>query len=138
MDEQSPKRSLWSHLKHAFAVPDEARLSPDEHRWLERIADRTVERGLAEPAVLLLRSAQPLTYVGSQVVVFFRPLISLVAPQDQIDRVAALLGRRPCTEALAQMIEERAERLTGDAAHGTPISGRKAVPGAGAKERPGR
>ena len=101
------QRGFWHGLRHAFAIPAERSLSPEEERWLEQIADRVVRRRLAAPAVLLLEAVKPVGFVGSQVVAFFRPLISTVVRPESCDRVIELLERRGTPDMLARMIEER-------------------------------
>ena len=106
MDGSRQRGRLLAALKHAFALGEQP-LTPQEREWLDRLAARTVERGLAAPALFLLQSAKPVGFLGSQLLVFFRPLITLVAPADQCDRVASLLARRGAVEALMEMIEQR-------------------------------
>lgn len=107
MEQRNATGGFVAALKHAFAIPPDEALPGQEQALLERLADRVARRGLAAPAVFLLQSAKPLNFVGSQLLVFFRPLITMVFPPDQYDRVAELLSRRQCLEVLARMIEER-------------------------------
>ncbi len=106
MKQQCPSHGFWTGLRHAFAVPEDPPLSEEEHRWLDLIAEKVVRRRLTAPAVFLLQSAKPLNYVGSQVLVFFRPIISVVFPPEKCDQAADLLSRRQSIEALLQKIEE--------------------------------
>jgi len=102
--------TLWQTLKHAFAMPDQDAPSPEEERWLERIADRVVQRGLAAPAVFLLQSVQPLSFVGSQVVAFFAPIASLVLPAQACEKAVQMLARRDAAQTLLRMIEDADRR----------------------------
>lgn len=100
-------KKFWEGLRHAFAIPEDRPLTQEEQGWLALIADRVVKRRLAAPAVLLLQSAKPVNFVGSQVLVFFKPIISMVFAPDRCDQAAELISRRQSIEALLQMIEER-------------------------------
>ena len=53
---------------------------------------------------------RPLNYVGAHVLLFFKPIISLVFPPEQCDRVVELLSRRDCLPILLRMLEQRQER----------------------------
>jgi len=105
MSAEKQSKGLWGGLKHAFAIPRE-RLTDQEREWLELIAQKTVERGMATPALMALEGARPLSYVGAHVVLFFKPIISLLFPPERCDEVAALLEKRLALETLAQRIEE--------------------------------
>jgi len=101
---------FWQALKHAFAIPGSPVLSPTELAWLERIADAVVRRRLGVPAVFLLQAGSPLSFVGSQALVFLKPVISAVLPPEQCDRAIELLSRRGTIEILVDMIEQRQPR----------------------------
>jgi len=112
-------RRLWAALRHAFAIPRDPALTEQQRQHLHRIADKVVERGLTYPALLLLEGVQPLSYVGSQVVAFFKPVVSVLFPPQLCDEVIALLERRGTAKFLAGAIERReAERRTAAAQDG--------------------
>ena len=112
MSERKPVAGFWASLKHAFAIPAEESLEPREREWLSKLAQKVVERGLAAPALLMLESAQPLNYVGAHVILFFKPVISLLFTPERCDEVAALLQKRHALKVLIQMIEQcEAERM---------------------------
>ena len=105
MARPKPGEGFWGALKHAFAIPSGPSLTDRERQWLEAVARKVVQRGLTAPALIVLESARPLNYVGSQVLVFFRPIISLVVAPERCDEAAALLEKRGCLKALVGMIE---------------------------------
>jgi hypothetical protein len=72
---------------------------------LGRIAAKVVDLRLTPVAVVLLESTKPLSFVGSQMMVFFQPIITAVFPFQQYDEVAALLEDRANIEELIQTIE---------------------------------
>jgi hypothetical protein len=75
---------------------------------LDELADAIVKRRLETPALFFLESMRPLSFVSSQMMVFFRPFVQLVwtSPRrwDQIQRV---LEHRDAVEALARRLEAR-------------------------------
>ena len=98
-------RRLWATLRHAFAIPRDPDLTEQQRRHLHKIAARVVERGLAYPALLVLEGVQPLSFVGAQVVAFFKPVVSVLFPPQVCEEVIALLERRGTATFLARAIE---------------------------------
>jgi hypothetical protein len=117
MSERKPVVGFWASLKHAFAIPAEEPLEPREREWMEKLARKVVERGLTDPALLMLESARPLNYVGAQVITFFKPVISLLFAPERCDEVAALLEKRRALKVLIQMIEQCEAEKTGQSEH---------------------
>jgi hypothetical protein len=73
---------------------------------LTKIAQKIVNMRLTPVAVVMLESSKPLSFVGSQLMVFFQPIVTSLFPFRQYDEVAALLEERANVEALIQMIEK--------------------------------
>ena len=97
-------------VRHAFAIPpDRHPLSVEDVALLERVAEAVVRRGMAAPAIVFLESMAPMNFLGSQAVHFFTPLLEVVFPQRDIERVALLLERRDTLVRLASLIESRAD-----------------------------
>jgi hypothetical protein len=86
----------------------EAKLTADDLATLDALADAIVVRRLATPALFFLESMRPLGYVGSQMMVFFRPLVTLVwASPQRWDLVQRVLEVRGSMELLARRLEAR-------------------------------
>jgi hypothetical protein len=101
---------LKARVQHAFAVePVGAPLSVDDLALLERVAAAVVAREMAVPAVLFLESVGPMNFLGSQALHFFTPILEVVFPQRDIERVALLLERRDTLSRLTALIERQAE-----------------------------
>lgn len=85
---------------------------------LDRIARKIVDLRLTPLAIVMLESGKPLSYVGSQLMVFFQPIVTSLFPFQQYDEVSALLENRTNVEALIQAIEkledERRDRKVKD------------------------
>jgi hypothetical protein len=73
---------------------------------LGKIAQKIVDLRLTPVAVVMLESSKPLSFVGSQLMVFFQPIVTSLFPFRQYDEVAALLEERSNVEALIQKIEK--------------------------------
>jgi hypothetical protein len=73
---------------------------------LTKIAQKVVDLKLTPVAVVMLESSKPLSFVGSQLMVFFQPIVTSLFPFRQYDEVAALLEERTNVEALIQKIEK--------------------------------
>jgi hypothetical protein len=83
-------------------------LTDADAAMLDELADAIVRRHLATPALFFLESMRPLSFVGSQMMLFLRPMIALVwtnpARWDQLQRV---LEQRGSVEELARRLEAR-------------------------------
>jgi len=101
---------LKARVQHAFAVePAGAPLSAEDAALLERVAAAVVERGMAVPAMVFLESVGPMNFLGSQALHFFTPILDVVFPRREVERVALLLERRDTLSRLSVLIERRAE-----------------------------
>ena len=94
-------------LKHAFAVdaPGPAVPTPPQEEAVERVCAEIRRRHLTAPAVLFLETFRPLSYVGSQVLHFFRPIVSAVLDGESIRHFAEFLERRGSVDHLVERIE---------------------------------
>ncbi len=84
-------------------------LAAEDLALLERVAGRVVELRLEVPAILTLESVRPLSFVASQAMLFFQPLVQALLRFGDYQRFAALAERRDALEALTACIERRAE-----------------------------
>lgn len=99
-----------ARVRHAFALmPEGQPLSAEDMALLERVADAVMHRRVAAPALLFLESMGPMSFLGGQALHFFTPLLDVVFPQKDIERVALLLERRDTLARLAAIIESRAD-----------------------------
>lgn len=93
-------------LSHAFSTRSEAEtFTIEDLALLQRIADAVVKRRMAAPAVVFLESLGPMSFLGSQALHFFAPIIDLVFSAQEVSQVAALLERRDTTVRLIALIE---------------------------------
>lgn len=80
---------------------DSKELSP----LLGKLAKEVVDRSLTAPAVMFLESTKPLSFLGSQVMVFFAPFVKAFWTGASYDQLAELLEDRENVERLLQEIE---------------------------------
>jgi hypothetical protein len=93
-------------LSHAFSTRSEAEtFTIEDLALLQRVADAVVKRGMAAPAVVFLESLGPMSFLGSQALHFFAPIIELAFSAQEVSQVAALLERRDTTVRLIALIE---------------------------------
>lgn len=91
------------------AVPPPPGPTPEEEedrKLIDAVAGRVVRMGLAVPAIFFLESTKPLSYVGSQVLVFLEPFVKSVLTVVSYDRFVALLEDRRNIETLLRRIED--------------------------------
>ncbi len=69
------------------------------------LAKRVIRLGLSVPAILFLEMGKPLSYIGSQTMVFFAPIATALFPGDGYNRLARLFEHRDNVELLMQEIE---------------------------------
>ena len=71
-----------------------------------KIADKVVSMGMTAPAILFLESVKPLSFIGSQVMVFFQPIFKTFFSFTEYDEIAVILEERQNLERLIQAIEK--------------------------------
>jgi hypothetical protein len=73
---------------------------------LGKIARKIVDMRLTPVAVVMLESSKPVSFVGSQLMVFLQPIVTAVFPFRQYDEITALMEERSNVELLIQKIEQ--------------------------------
>jgi hypothetical protein len=98
---------IRSKFRQAFATSPAEPITPNDLALLERAADVIVRRDMATPALLFLESVGPMNFLGSQALHFLTPILQVVFPQRDVERVATLLERRDTLSRLAELIDSR-------------------------------
>jgi hypothetical protein len=80
-------------------------LSSEDRAFLERIARWLARRTLAVPAILFLESVKPLTFVGSQTMFFFEPMVKIFVGGAGYTRFARIMEDRAHVEVFLRAIE---------------------------------
>jgi hypothetical protein len=92
-------------------TPDELEttLPEDDRRFLDDLADGLARRRLAAAAIFFLESSAPLSWIASQGMHFFRPIVQTFSTDPRTwDRLARLLEQRGAVELLVRRLEARA------------------------------
>jgi hypothetical protein len=74
---------------------------------IEKVAKKVVEWRLSVPAIVVLESAKPLSFVASQVMVFFEPIVQSLFNIKDYERFYEMLEDRRNLELLIQEIERQ-------------------------------
>jgi len=81
-------------------------LTPDEQNLLDRLARMAVKYSLTVPAIMFLEASKPLSFVGNQLMVFFKPMAGAIYTGADYDHAIRLLEDRENMEILIRRIEE--------------------------------
>lgn len=95
--------NMWAMEPERLDPEDAARMSD----LIGRVADQVVRRRLAPVALVVLETGRPLSFVGSQALVFLDPLVKLFLNVKDYDLFVKLLEDRDRVEQLIAAIEER-------------------------------
>ena len=86
--------------------PEQSPLATEENAVLDKLAHKVVDKGMAVPAILFLESVKPLNYIGSQMMVFFEPIVQTVFNFKDYNTLRTTLEKRHSIEILLLKIEE--------------------------------
>jgi len=95
-----------------FNVRDHITLPEDisekeKEKILERVANEIVSRRLTAPAIFLLESCSPLSFIGSQAMLVLEPLVHAIFDMPNYKKFALLMERRDNVEKLINIIESK-------------------------------
>jgi hypothetical protein len=85
--------------------------SKSDEAILDTVATRITRMGLGVPAIFFLESSKPLSFLGSQVLVFFEPFVKTFFEVKNYERFCRLVEERENVERLIQKIEDCEEKL---------------------------
>lgn len=103
------------YFRHAFAIePDEPQLFAEEdipqerkQALIEKLAQEIVDRRLAVPAIMLLETVKPLSFLGSQALIFIEPIVQSIFSFKSYREFTLMMENRENIELLMQEIEQR-------------------------------
>ena len=81
-------------------------LTQQQQELMEKVAQRVVDLRVSTMAVFLLESTKPLSFLGSQLLVFFNPIIQPVFNFRDYETVTEMIENRDNIEYLIQRIEQ--------------------------------
>ena len=101
---------LIDRLKHAFDVrPDADAGEKPLPEALDRLAAAVVDRGMETPAIVLIDSIRPVSFLAGQTLHAVWPLVRIAGDFKDYEAVAGALEDRQMLERLALRIERLAE-----------------------------
>lgn len=84
-------------------------LKEKEEKIIIELAEKIVKHGMSVPAIIFLEGYKPLSYVGSQAMLAFKPIISIIRSFKSYDIIQKIMEKRDGVEFIIQQIE-RIER----------------------------
>jgi hypothetical protein len=102
-------KKIIEGFKHAFAT-EGVKLEDCDTDLISKLADIVVRRNISVPAIMLLESVRPLNFVGSQAMVFFKPIISRFFTSAEYDKLATILEKREVIDLLIKEIEQKVKQ----------------------------
>jgi hypothetical protein len=92
---------LAAWCAHAFATGKVDQLvGPEDAALVDRLAAIVVRRRMVAPAVMLLESSRPLSFLGSQLLHLAQPFATLAFKADEYQRLTRLLETRQAVDLL--------------------------------------
>ena len=107
---------------HEEILPEDVS-EEDGERILRRVADEIVSRRLTVPAIFLLESCRPLSFVGAQAMIAIEPFVHAIFTLPDYRRFALMMERGENVEKLIVVIEaanaeQKSARDCGGGKHG--------------------
>ena len=81
-------------------------LTPEQQEVLEKVAKKIVYWKMAVPAIMTLETVKPLSFIGSQVMVFFEPIVQTIFSLKYYDIFRELMEDHVNVERLLLLIEK--------------------------------
>ncbi len=78
----------------------------EKQEIIDKLAKGIVRRGLTAPAIMFLESIKPINYIGSQVMVFFEPVILSIFTIKNYRKIALIFEERGAVERVLEAIEK--------------------------------
>jgi len=89
---------------HEEILPEDVS-EEDAERILKKLATEIVNRRLTVPAIFLLESCNPLSFIGGQAMIALEPFIHAIFDLPDYRKFALLIERRENVQRLITMIE---------------------------------
>jgi len=98
---------LKDYCAHAFAVsPPESAITDQDEALAEKTATFIVGRNLTAPAIMLLETGRPFNYIGSQLLTFLSPFVSIIfSTNEEFKNFTEFLEKRDSIPCIIRHIE---------------------------------
>lgn len=83
----------------------------DEEGLMDAVAARIARMGLGVPAIFFLESSKPLSFLGSQFLVFIEPFVKTFIDIKNYDKFCLMMEDRSNVEKLILKIEQLEEKV---------------------------
>ena len=80
-------------------------ISNDDRQLISNLAEKIVKHGMAVPAIFSLEMVKYMSFIGSQLMVFFGPVITVFIQSKSYYKITHLLEERQNVEFLMVEIE---------------------------------
>ena len=80
-------------------------INPVDRKLISDLAQKIVKHGMAVPAIFFLEMVKYMSYIGSQLLVFFGPVITVFIQSQSYYKITHLLEERQNIEFLMLEIE---------------------------------
>ncbi len=80
-------------------------IDPSDRQLISNLAQKIVRHGMAVPAIFFLEMVKYMSFIGSQLMVFFGPVITVFIQSDSYYKLTHLLEERQNIEYLMIEIE---------------------------------
>ncbi len=94
-------------LRKAFAIEEKgSTLTSKQEEILEKLARKVARWQMGVPAIMFLETIKPLSFIGSQVLVFLDPLVKSIFNLSEYNEYIKLMEDRKNVELLIGKIED--------------------------------
>lgn len=76
--------------------------------FLDQVANKIAQMGLITPAILLLETHKPVSFLGSQLALIAQPTLQIFLPRPLVQNTVDLLANTDLLEQLIIRLEQRA------------------------------
>ena len=87
-------------------MDNSAAISQSDSQLISNLAEKIVRHGMAVPAIFFLEMVKYMSFIGSQLMVFFGPVISVFIQSESYYKITHLLEERQNVEFLMLEIEK--------------------------------
>ena len=87
-------------------MDNSAAISQSDRQLISNLAEKIVKHGMAVPAIFSLEMVKYMSFIGSQLMVFFGPVITAFIQSESYYKITHLLEERKNVEFLIQKIEK--------------------------------
>ncbi len=100
-------------LRKAFSMEKkESALTPKQEELLDKLARKVAKWQMGVPAIMFLETIKPLSFIGSQVLVFLDPFVRSIFNLTDYEEYTRLMEDRRNVELLICKIEDMSSQST--------------------------